>query len=215
MRDWPPRVSPIYGTAVFLDRDGTINVDTHYPHLEEELVLLPGTAEALRLLAALPIHVIVVSNQAGIALGLYDREAMSQFNAELRRQVVDAGGRIDAFYFCPFKEAKNLLPGEHLSECSKPNPGMLLEAAQEFDLDLAVSCLVGDKRGDIEAGRRVGCYTILVKTGKAGEGEPDLLSEPDAVAEDLLRAVYLIQARIATLSSKQVNRSLADRRSPR
>ncbi len=111
MRDWPKRVVPHNRVAVFLDRDGTINVDTHYPYRVSELEFLPGVLSALNALAALPVDIIVVSNQAGIALGMYTLDAMAAFNAELRRRVAESGGRIDAFYYCPHLERKNLRPG--------------------------------------------------------------------------------------------------------
>jgi histidinol-phosphate phosphatase family protein len=86
---------------VFLDRDGTINADTHFPYRTEDLEFVPGAVEGLKQLAKLPLDIIVVSNQAGIALGLFTRAQMSEFNAELRSRVEAFGARIDAFYFCP------------------------------------------------------------------------------------------------------------------
>src|SRR5207249_3394658 len=105
------------------------NVDTHYPFRVDDLRFLPGAVSTLVALAALPVHIIVVSNQAGIALGIYPREAMSVFNQRLRKSIEQAGGRIDAFYYCPYRELKDLAPGEQACPCSKPAPGMLLEAA--------------------------------------------------------------------------------------
>jgi D-glycero-D-manno-heptose 1,7-bisphosphate phosphatase len=127
MRDWPKKVVPRYQHAIFLDRDGTINADL--------LENAPGAIEGIKMLSMLPLHIIVVSNQAGIALGVFTREQMSEFNAELRSRVESAGGRIDAFYFCPHHEPKHLSTGTPLCSCSKPRPGMLLEAAEDFGLD--------------------------------------------------------------------------------
>ena len=135
MRDWPEKPVPQYSYAVFLDRDGTINVDTHFPHEADLLEIAPGAIEGIRMLSMLPLHIIVVSNQAGIALGIFTREQMSEFNAELRSRVERAGGRIDAFYFCPHHEPKHLSSKTPLCSCSKPRPGMLLEAAEDFKLD--------------------------------------------------------------------------------
>ena len=202
MRDWPIRVVPRYPVAVFLDRDGTINVDGHYPYRLEDLEFLPRALSSLKALAALPAHIIVVSNQAGIALGMYTLEAMSAFNGELRRQVVEAVGRIDAFYYCPHLERKNLGPGEPPCPCSKPAPGMLLEAAADFGLDLSGSIFVGDKSSDVEAGLAAGCSTILVtSTGLAAE------SSPDYVVPDLSAVVpivhNLLERRVALSGSLQ------------
>lgn len=203
MRDWPEAVDRRYDRAVFLDRDGTINVDTHFPHRVEDFAFLEGSAEGLRILASLPVAVIVVSNQAGIAKGLYPVEAMSAFNLELRRRVEEAGGRIDAFYYCPELEPKDLPPGARPSPCSKPEPGMLLEAAADFGLDPGRSFVIGDKSSDIEAGRRAGCTTLLVLTGKAGREEGAVRTEPDHVVSNLLAAAHLVR-RLLSVPAKAV-----------
>ncbi len=194
MRDWPAEPNPRHPRAVFLDRDGTLNIDTHFPHRVESLQLIPDAIEGLKLLAALPLHIIVVSNQAGIALGIFTREQMSQFNAELRSIVDQAGARIDAFYFCPHLETKHLPQGMSPCECSKPSPGMLLEAAKEFKLNLSRSFIVGDKTSDIAAGESAGCMTILLQTGKAGREEGALPVVPKRFARDLYEAALIIQS---------------------
>lgn len=187
MREWPNRVVPRFPVAVFMDRDGTINVDTHYPHRLEDLEFLPSALPALRALAELPVHIIVVSNQAGIALGKYTTEAMIAFNAELRREVAKACGRIDAFYYCPHLERKNLRLGEQPCACSKPAPGMLFEAAADFGVDLSRSIFVGDKSSDIEAGMAAGCYTILVPSTRSAAK-----ANPDYIAPDLRAVVPIV-----------------------
>jgi D-glycero-D-manno-heptose 1,7-bisphosphate phosphatase len=194
MRDWPPKPNPRYKRAVFLDRDGTINVDTHFPHKIDSLEFIPKAIDGLRVLSALPLHIIVVSNQAGIALNIFTMEQMSQFNTGLRIRTEHAGARIDAFYFCPHLEAKHLPPRVSPCECSKPSPGMLLEAAKEFQLDLSQSFVVGDKTSDIAAGEAVGCVTILLKTGKAEKEEGALPIESQYLAENLYEAALLVQA---------------------
>ena len=191
MRDWP--LVPKNHRAVFLDRDGTINVDTHYPHKVEELQFIPGVLEAMTLLATLPLDVIVISNQAGIALNLFTREQMSTFNAALRTQIEQVGGRIDAFYYCPHLEPKNLPLGEALCRCSKPAPGMLEEAAEDFELDLSHCFLVGDKTSDIAAGVAVGCCTALVRTGKGGCEETAVPATPNVIVDDLYAAIQWVK----------------------
>lgn len=187
MRDWPPEVVPRYSVAVFLDRDGTINVDTHYPYRISDLELLPRSGESLALLAKLPVHVIVISNQAGIALGMYTREEMSAFNRELRARVEQYGGRIDAFYYCPHREPKDLGPGEVACFCSKPAPGLLVEAARDFELDLSRSFIIGDKVSDAQAGRAVQTYSILLTR------DHDVQGVADAAADDLFDAVGIVE----------------------
>ncbi len=196
MRDWPPKTSSYHRRAVFLDRDGTINVDSHFPHRVDSLEFVPKAIDGLRLLATLPLDIISVSNQAGIALGIFTREQMSQFNAELRSRVGHAGGHIDAFYFCPHLETKHLPPGVPPCACSKPSPGMLLEAAQDFELDLSGSFLIGDKTSDIAAGASLGCVTILVKTGKEGKEEGALPVAPKYFAENLYDAALIVQSHL-------------------
>lgn len=205
MRDWPAVPDPRYHVAVFLDRDGTINVDTDYPHDVGHLEFIPHALDGLQTLARLPVHVIVVSNQAGIALGIFTRKQMSHFNRELRGRVKKAGGRIDAFYYCPHKEGKDLLPGERPCSCSKPGAGMLFEAARDYNLDLHSSVVIGDKRSDVMAGKTAGCLTILLETGKAGKEEMAPQVVPDFMATDLLegadRLRELLDERVASISS--------------
>lgn len=194
MRDWPPKPNPKYLRTVFLDRDGTINVDTHFPYKVDSLQFIPNAIEGLRVLSSLPLHIIVASNQAGIALGIFTVEQMSQFNRQLQSIIERAGARVDAFYFCPHLEAKHLPPGVSPCYCSKPSPGMLLEAAKDFQLDLSRSFLIGDKTSDIAAGESVGCVTILVRTGKAGREEGALAIEPKYLVENLYEAALVIRA---------------------
>lgn len=194
MRDWPPKPNPRYKRAVFLDRDGTINVDTHFPYKKDSLEFIPKAIDGLRFLSTLPLHIIIVSNQAGISLNIFTVEQMSQFNAELRTKTEHAGARIDAFYFCPHLEAKHLPPRDSPCECSKPSPGMLLEAAGEFQLDLSQSFVVGDTTSDVAAGESVGCITILLKTGKAGREEDALPVKPKYFVRDLCQAAMIIRS---------------------
>lgn len=197
MRDWIRYPTVKHERVVFLDRDGTINIDTHYPYRVGDLEFIPGALEALKILAKLSINIIVITNQAGIALGYFTVEDMSAFNRALREEVEENQGRIDAFYYCPHLEPKDLPPevsSHDVSDCVKPSPGMLLEAAVDFDLDLSKGYLVGDKTSDIAAGERVGCTTILVKTGKAGKEEGALPVQPDYIATDLLQAAKMIRS---------------------
>jgi D-glycero-D-manno-heptose 1,7-bisphosphate phosphatase len=211
MRDWPAKPNPRYERAMFLDRDGTINVDTHFPYRVGSLEFIPKAVEGLTVLSGLPLHIIVVSNQAGIALNIFTVEQMSQFNRKLRTRVKQAGGRIDAFYFCPHLEAKHLPPGVSPCQCSKPSPGMLLEAAREFRLNLSQSFVVGDKTSDIAAGEAVGCVTILLKTGKAGREEGALPIKSQYLAENLLEAALLVQALLKRDSNNKTIRAKVDK----
>lgn len=193
MRDFPLKVEHRYKAAVFIDRDGTINVDTHYPHLREDLQLIPGAAEGLRILSKLPVHIIVITNQAGIALNMYTKEQMSDFNTALREQIEAVGARIDAFYYCPHLERKNTPDNLPVCNCSKPSPGLLFEAANEFGINIAESIIIGDKLSDIAAGQNAGCkLAILVKTN-SGAQEELLKVNPDYITNDLLSASMLLK----------------------
>jgi len=194
MRDWPQEPSPQYGRAVFLDRDGTINVDTQYAHEVQSLELIPKAIDGLKILSTLQCHLIVVANQAGIALGIFSEEQMSEFNKEIRIRAERSGARIDGFYYCPHLEAKDIQSGTPMCKCSKPSPGMLMEAANDLRLDLSKSFIIGDRTSDIAAGESAGCATILVRTGEGGKEEGALPVVPDYVAENLYEAALIIQS---------------------
>lgn len=198
IREWPSQIERRFPIAVFLDRDGTINVDSHYPHKPADLELLPRAAEGLRLLSRLPVHIIVASNQAGIALGYYGQGDLSGFNAALRGEIERSGGRIDAFYFCPELEISDLPPGAQPAFCSKPQPGMLIEAGADFGVSLGGSFMIGDKKADVGAGLAAGCTTVLLQTGKAGSDEIRIAGEPHHVCADLFDAARLIESLVPT-----------------
>jgi histidinol-phosphate phosphatase family protein len=159
----------------------------------ENLELIPRAIEGLKVLARLPLDVIVVSNQSGIALGLFTQEHMSSFNEGIRYRVEAFGARIDAFYFCPHLEPRQRTPEMVPCECSKPSPGMLIEASKDFKIELQESFIIGDKTSDIAAGQTVGCDTILVMTGKAGREEGFLSVSPDHTVGDLLEAAWIVE----------------------
>ncbi len=151
--------------AVFLDRDGTINVEKNYLHRVEDFEFIPGAPEAIRRLKQAGFLVIVVSNQSGVARGYFPLEDVQRLHAHLQAELARFDTAIDAFYVCPHHPHEGV--GEYRRECDcrKGNPGMLLQAAADFDIDLSASFMVGDKVADIEAGKRSGCRSVLVLTG--------------------------------------------------
>ena len=153
--------------AVFLDRDGVITQEPpHYAHRVDQLALVPGAAEAIRLLNDNKFLVVVVTNQAGIARGLYEEKDMHVFNRAMEEELKkEKGARIDATYWC--SHHPEALHEKHrcVCDCRKPSPGMILRASRELSIDCESSFLVGDKWSDIEAGTRAGCKTIMVRTG--------------------------------------------------
>ena len=151
--------------AVFLDRDGTINVEKNYLHKIEDFEFIPGSPEAIKKLKDAGFLVIVVSNQAGIGRGYFDEEAVTTLHQHIQDELAAFGTAIDAFYFCPHHPEEGLGDYKVVCDCRKGSPGMLLQAARDHDIDLEKSFMVGDKLAYIEAGKRAGCKSILVLTG--------------------------------------------------
>jgi D-glycero-D-manno-heptose 1,7-bisphosphate phosphatase len=152
--------------AVFLDRDGVINEDTGYVGTIEEFRFVDGIFELCRKFRQLGYLLIVVTNQAGIARGYYSEEDFSKLTdwllAEFRKNDVD----ISAVYYCPFHPEHGVGGYKRESPERKPDPGMLLKARADFDIDFHQSILIGDKDSDIEAGRRAGVGTLIALQGK-------------------------------------------------
>ncbi|MGK2945094.1 MAG: D-glycero-beta-D-manno-heptose 1,7-bisphosphate 7-phosphatase [Desulfuromonadales bacterium] len=151
--------------AVFLDRDGTINVEKDYLHKVEDFEFIPGAPEAIKRLKDAGFFVIVVSNQSGIGRGYFDEQTVETLHAHIQTELAAYGTSIDGFYFCPHHPEYGLDHYQVDCECRKGAPGMLLQAAREHDIDLQKSFMIGDKPADIEAGQRAGCQSILVMTG--------------------------------------------------
>ena len=153
--------------AVFLDRDRTVIDDPGYLSDSGAVRLLPGVERAIRSLAQAGYKIVVVTNQSGVARGLLTEEALGVIHTEMRRQLAAAGAHIDAIYYCPYHPDGTVEQYAIESELRKPQPGMLLKAAEEMDLDLAESWMVGDSPRDVEAGQRAGCRTVRLWTGHA------------------------------------------------
>lgn len=152
--------------AVFLDRDGVLIEDSGYPHREADLILMPGAARAVAAINAAGALAIIVTNQSGVARGLFSLEQMEAFNTLLVERLASDGGRIDAVYACPFHaEAVDdrFRHPEHPDR--KPNPGMILKAARDHGVDLSRSLLIGDRTSDLEAAQRAGVAGHLFKGG--------------------------------------------------
>ena len=173
--------------AVFIDRDGTINEEKEYLYRADELTFIPGAPEAIRLLNEAGFRVIVVSNQSGVARGYYAEEDVHLLHRHIAAQLEQVGARVDAWYYCPHHPSGRgsyALP----CRCRKPLPGMLLEAADRFVIDLESSIMIGDKLVDVEAGRAAGCRPILVRTGYGRQEEAGIPAGV-TVCDNLLEAV--------------------------
>ena len=146
----------LHRPALFLDRDGVINVDHGYVHRSENFDFVPGIFELVRAANERNYRVVIVTNQAGIGRGYYSEEQFHNLTDWMIGQFADQGGKIDKVYFCPFHPDHGIGHYKRDSEFRKPNPGMLLLAAKELNLVLSQSILVGDKVGDIDAAEAAG-----------------------------------------------------------
>lgn len=178
--------------VVFLDRDGVINRDSpDYIKNWDEYEFLPGSIDSIRLLTQAGWHIIVITNQSIINRGMVPQRVLDHTHARLREAVKAAGGRIHDIFFCPHRPDENC-------NCRKPKPGLILRAAERYDIDLAKAVMVGDSTKDILCGRNAGCgTTILVLTGNGVHARGELADQgaaPDHVANDLLDAVCVLLA---------------------
>jgi D-glycero-D-manno-heptose 1,7-bisphosphate phosphatase len=151
--------------AVFLDRDGTINEEVDFLCTPDELRLIAGAARAVRKLNDAGLLTCVISNQSGVARGKLTEEALVPIHARLRAELARSGATLDSIAYCPHHPTEGNAPYKRDCECRKPKPGMLLNAAREFGIDLQRSFLIGDSVVDMQAGNAVGATTILVQTG--------------------------------------------------
>ena len=180
--------------AVFLDRDGTLNVDVGYLHALEDLELFPWTTDALRLLKRAGYLLVVISNQSGLALGKIEEGFVEEAHDEIQQRLARADATIDGFYFCPHDPAGVL---DHLRcdcECRKPRPGMIHQAARDLGIDLARSWTIGDKWLDVDVGLTAGTRAILVRTGWGRHTERTQRDgqRVDAICDNLMHAVTMI-----------------------
>lgn len=157
--------------TLFLDRDGVINVnkDDSYVFNKEEFKFIPGVTGAIKTLSEVFGKIIIVTNQRGIGKGLMDEAALGEIHQHMIEAIEEAGGRIDALYYCAINDEKH--------HDRKPNPGMPLEAAHMYpEINLAKSIMVGDKMSDMQLGRNIGAYTVLITSSQSGaiKDHPDL-----------------------------------------
>ncbi len=151
--------------AVFLDRDGVIIEEERWLARVEQVRLIDGCAAAIRRLNQAGVPVVVVTNQSGVARGLFPEERIAEVHARLDRLLADKGAVVRRYYYCPHHPSEGIEKYRIDCTCRKPRPGMLRAAAADLGLDLRQSWLIGDTLSDLEAGARADCRTILVLTG--------------------------------------------------
>jgi D-glycero-D-manno-heptose 1,7-bisphosphate phosphatase len=177
-------VAPPGRKAAFIDRDGVINVDSGFLHRAEDFVFLPGAIEGLRRLQAADYLLVIITNQSGIARGLYTEHDYLLVTDHMRQRLSAAGVALAAVEYCPHLPDADVARYRIDCDCRKPLPGMLLHAAAALGIDMAQSILVGDRASDIQAGRSAGvgrCW--LVRSGVAVSRSDIELA--DAVFDDL------------------------------
>jgi histidinol-phosphate phosphatase family protein len=182
--------------GVFLDRDGTICEEIGYLSSPDQVRLIPGVGEAIRLLNEQGMKCVVVTNQSGIARGFFSEERLAEIHRELLRLLWADGAILDAIYFCPHHPTEGRAPYCRPCGCRKPASGLILRAASELGLDLKRSYCVGDRLADLECGKRVGAKGVLVLTGYGREealaNGSDAERSPSCVVPDLREAVRWI-----------------------
>jgi len=179
--------------AVFMDRDGTVSAEVGYMNHIDRYRLLPRSAEAIRKINQAGLLAFVVTNQSGVARGLFDEPLILEVHATLKRLLAEQGAHLDGVYYCAHHPREGEPPWRMDCDCRKPRPGMLIRAAAEHDVDLGRSYMIGDTVLDIEAARNAGATGVLVLTGY-GKGDLKFRMrqrglEPAFIADDLLGAV--------------------------
>lgn len=148
--------------AIFMDRDDTLIEDPGYLSDPGQVKLLPGVPWALIQLKDMGYKLVVVTNQSAVARGIITENVLRKIHDRLEYLLAQQNARLDAIYYCPYHPEGNVAKFRRDSDCRKPNPGMLLTAADELDIDLAESWMIGNAGHDVEAGLRAGCKTILI-----------------------------------------------------
>ena len=182
--------------AVFIDRDGTISEEVGYVNHPSRFRLFPFSSEAIRILNDSGWLAIVVTNQAGVARGYFSEDVIKQIHQQLESALQAESARLDAIYYCAHHPSVGEPPYRLDCDCRKPKPGLIEEAARDFEIDMLASWMVGDRYSDIELARNAGLRSAFVLSGY-GRGEWEYQSQawklqPDLVCENLLEAVKSI-----------------------
>jgi D-glycero-D-manno-heptose 1,7-bisphosphate phosphatase len=178
--------------AIFLDRDGVINSEKNYVHRIEDFSFIPGAIPALKLLQDMDFCLVIITNQAGIARGYYTESDFLKLMDFVSLQLEDHGINILATYHCPHHPLGEIPELSINCLCRKPQPGMLLKAISDFQIDISQSVVIGDKCSDIEAGRAAGIgKAIIVRSGHPLTAKSEQVA--DHCCNDLLNAAQLIK----------------------
>lgn len=189
--------------AVFLDKDGTLIENHPFDRAPEHIAWIPGVTEGLQLLHRWGYALIVVTNQGGIAQGRFTIEEVLHEQAALRADLAECEVPLAGFYFCPHDPNGNVPSFTMNCFCRKPNPGLVMQAAEKLNVDLTRSWMIGDILHDVEAGRTAGCRTILLTNGNETEWNLTPSRWPEFFAADVFEAAQLITLTDLTASGEQ------------
>ena len=181
--------------AVFFDRDGTLNEEVEFVSTPEQLRLIPGAGRAVRAVNESGFLALVISNQSGIARGLFTEADLIPIHEKLRQDLGTSGARIDRIYYCPHHPSAGIPPYRVDCDCRKPRTGMLRQAEKELDADLGRSYVIGDRIADVLAGKNAGAKGILVLTGYGANSVEECREQgivPDYIAPSVAEAVSFI-----------------------
>ena len=179
--------------AVFLDRDNTIIEDPGYINDPAQIKLLGGVAESLRRLQKMGFKLIVVTNQSAVARGIVSEEVLEQIHERLQNLLIRRRVHLDGIFYCPYHPEGVIAKYRRESEFRKPGSGMLLQAAEDIDIDLEHSWMIGNSYSDITAGANAGCRTILISSSAKLPARSRGEAEPDKTAANIKEAVNIIK----------------------
>jgi histidinol-phosphate phosphatase family protein len=173
--------------AVFIDRDGTINVNVDYIDNPDDFQLYPTVAEGIKLLKDNGFKIIVITNQSGIARGFFTEETLKKIHERMKKELSEKHASIDGLYYCPHHPDENC-------DCRKPNTALFEKAIQEHTIDVSRSFVIGDRMIDVEAGHKIGCKTVLVPERKkmVEQERKESKFEPDYICNDFYSGVLWI-----------------------
>ncbi len=170
--------------AIFLDRDGTVNIDKNYVYKIEDFELIPKTIEALKNFQNKGYLIFIITNQSGIGRGYYKDDDFHKLNNHMLKVFSDNNIKITKTYYCPHVAKDNC-------ECRKPNTKFITDAAKEFKIKVKESFMIGDKTADIKMGENAGLKTVLVMTGKSGK-DGEFNATPTFTSKDLYEASLIV-----------------------
>ena len=195
--------------AIFIDKDGTLIPDIPFNVNPDLIVLEEGVIDGLVELNSKGYLFIIISNQSGIAHGYFPEEEMAAVQEHIAQRLLEKSIRLNGFYYCPHYPGAAVEKYNKICSCRKPMPGLILQAAADFAIDLSQSWMIGDILNDVEAGNRAGCRTILIDNGNETEWRMDtILRTPSFMAKDMRQAARFILSSIhlmETLNNKIEN----------